>query len=145
VSLPSPEPGLVVHFEYLWAREAVRGREHGRYARPCLIVACTPKEQGGPKVLIVPITHSEPDEDTEAIEIPVATRQRLGLDGDRSWLILDEVNEFDWPGPDLQHNKEGEFHYGLIPPVLFDAATAGLLASARAGSLTKIPRREVKA
>lgn len=145
MSLPSPEPGLVVHFEYLWAQEAVRGREHGRYARPCLIVACRPQEPGGPKVLIAPITHSEPDGDTEALEVPAATRQRLGLDGDRSWLILDEVNEFDWPGPDLQHNKAGEFGYGLVPPKLLEAATACLIASARAGSLTKIPRSEVKA
>lgn len=145
MSLPSPEPGLVIHHEYLWAREAVRGREHGRYARPCLIVAVTSQKAGGPKVLIAPITHSEPDDDTEAVEIHTATRTRLGLDGQRSWLILDEVNEFEWPGPDLQHNKHGDFHYGLVPPAVFEAAKRGLLESARAGNLTRIPRSEVKA
>ena len=145
MSIPSPEPGLVIHYDYLWAYEARRGLEYGRYARPCLIIAVTSHKDGPSKVLVVPITHREPDSDTEAAEVHPATRARLGLDGERCWIILDEINAFDWPGPDLRQNKHGDFSYGVVPPALFEAAKQGLLQSARAGQLTQIPRSEVKA
>jgi hypothetical protein len=31
-----------------------------------------------------------------------ATNQRLGLDAERSWVMLTEANRFVWPGPDLR-------------------------------------------
>lgn len=144
MSVPSPEAGLVIQYDYLWAYEAKRGHEYGRYPRPCLIIAVLP-DGASKKVLVAPITHSAPDAETEAVEIPAATRARLGLDGNRSWVILDEINEFEWPGPDLRKNKLGNFEYGFIPPTLFAAAKEGLKRSAQAKNLTKIPRSEVKA
>ena len=38
MAIPDPEPGLVVHFNYLWSSEFDRGREEARYPRPCAIV-----------------------------------------------------------------------------------------------------------
>ena len=32
-----------------------------------------------------------------AIEIPAQTKKRLGLDEDRSWIMLTEANRFVWP------------------------------------------------
>lgn len=145
MSVPSPESGLVIHYDYLWAYEAQRGLEYGRYARPCLIIAVMPQKDGPSTVLVAPITHCEPDPDTAAVELHAATRARLGLDGEPCWIILDEINAFDWPGPDLRQNKQGDFSYGMVPPAVLEAAKQGLLQSARAENLTKIPRSEVKA
>lgn len=95
--------------------------------------------------MIAPITHSKPDEEADALELPFATKSRLDLDGEKSWIILDEINEFDWPGHDLCHNKQGRFDYGLVPPALLEKVNAGLLASARRQCLTKIPRNSMRA
>ena len=43
-------------------------------------------------------THSAPRRVDDAIEIPPATQQRLGLDSERSWIVITEANEFVWPG-----------------------------------------------
>jgi hypothetical protein len=29
-------------------------------------------------------------------------KRHLGLDGERSWIVLDEINDFIWPGHDLR-------------------------------------------
>jgi hypothetical protein len=34
MAIRDPEPGLVVHFNYLWSSEFDRGREEARYPRP---------------------------------------------------------------------------------------------------------------
>ena len=41
--------------------------------------------------------------------------------GNRSWIILDDFNEFLWPGYDLRSisGKSGRYDYGLLPPALF--------------------------
>jgi hypothetical protein len=39
LNLPSPKPGLVIGFSYLWATEYRQGAEEGRKDRPCAIVA----------------------------------------------------------------------------------------------------------
>jgi hypothetical protein len=38
VSLPTPEPGLVIPYAYLWRHEYNRGLEEGRKTRPSVIV-----------------------------------------------------------------------------------------------------------
>jgi hypothetical protein len=69
----------------------------------------------------VPITHSEPRDPNVAVEIPLPVKRHLGLDSERSWVILDELNEFAWPGFDLRPIKgdDGRVDYGLLPPRLF--------------------------
>ena len=47
-----------------------------------------------------------PHDPEAAVEIPLATKMRLGLDDDRSWIILTEANRFTWPGPDLLISME---------------------------------------
>ena len=49
-------------------------------------------------------------------------KQHLGLDSERSWVILDEVNIFTWPGFDLRPIRRGEsrIDYGILPPKFFD-------------------------
>ena len=51
-------------------------------------------------------------------EIPSATKRRLGLDDQRSWVILTEANLFTWPEPDLRPTRRGEAAsvlYGKMP------------------------------
>ena len=48
-------------------------------------------------VTVAPITHRDPDEPDVAVELPTATKERLGLDADRSWVIVSETNKFVWP------------------------------------------------
>jgi mRNA-degrading endonuclease toxin of MazEF toxin-antitoxin module len=92
VSLPIPEPGLVVRYGYLWRSEHKRGQEEGRKDRPCVIVLTVRQETGRSVVLVAPITHAPPKTSDEAVEIPLQTKQRLGLDDARSWVVVNEVN-----------------------------------------------------
>jgi hypothetical protein len=94
-------------------------------------------------VVVLPITHSQPDKDTDSIEIPLNTKLRLGLDGSRSWIVVSEANRFRWPGPDLRRTGPGDsFAYGKIPPDFFDKVVKHFLASARSQRLSIIPRTE---
>jgi len=49
---------------------------------------CETTRQGELQIGVAPITHSDPGSDDEAIEIPQAVRQHLGLgDNGQSWVI----------------------------------------------------------
>ena len=53
-------------------------------------------------------THAPPPDPFFALEIPHVTKQRLGLDAERSWVMLSEANRFIWPGPDLRPLRGGD-------------------------------------
>lgn len=149
MSWPKPEPGLVIRYAYLWQREADQGRDEGSKDRPCAIVLTLLRESDTPPsppvVRVLPITHSPPGNPDDAIEIPAATKQRLGLDAQRSWIILTEANDFIWPGPDLRPLANGDpatIAHGMLPPRFFAALREKLIARWRAGpsgSLKRLP------
>ena len=119
MSLPVPKPGLVIRYAYLWESEAREGREEGSKDRPCAIVLVVLREGNHPIVRVLPVTHSPPSDTTDALEIPAATKKRLGLDSERSWVVLTEANDFIWPGPDLRPvpgSDPGTVAYGFLPP-----------------------------
>ncbi|MFN3835927.1 MAG: growth inhibitor PemK [Glycocaulis sp.] len=97
---------------------------------------------GDTVVTVAPITHSPPRDPEAAIEIPAATRRRLGLDGERSWIIAADLNRFIWPGTDLRPVSpgSGRFVYGLIPGSLHTAVKERVLALAKAGKLGSTAR-----
>jgi hypothetical protein len=67
-------------------------------------------------VVVAPITHRPQIGNTSAIEIPALTKQRLGLDEARSWIVTDDLNVFVWPGPDLRLiDQTRGIAYGLLP------------------------------
>ena len=141
--LPSPEPGLVISFAYLWRHEHNRGQEEGRKDRPCLIVlSVTTGGRNTPRVTVAAITHTPPHADAFAVEVPPKVKQHLGLDDERSWIILDEVNQFDWPGFDLRPvpGEDNRFAYGFVPPRLYDTAKATLLEASARRAVAIIPR-----
>jgi hypothetical protein len=129
MAFPAPQLGLVVSYSYLWHYEHRQGREEGRKNRPCVIVlAVTQTESDMTVVRVVPVTHSVPDDLSAAMELPTAVKRHLGLDSERSWIILDEINEFAWPGFDLRPipGSSDRFTYGFLPPRLFNSLLVGL-------------------
>jgi len=122
VNLPDPEPGLVIRYSYLWLREHRQGQEEGVKDRPCAIVLAARPHDDHTQVIVVPVTHSPPDDFAEALELPGAVKRHLGLDSERSWIVLNESNLFEWPGPDLRRvgdRDDGSVAYGLLPPRFF--------------------------
>jgi hypothetical protein len=122
MSLPEPEPGLVISYCYLWRHERAGGHEEGRKDRPCVILVAVERQQSGDIVVVaLPVTHRPPDDAGTAVEIPQAVKRQLGLDFERSWIVVNEANQFLWPGYDLRKIPgRGEFHYGFLPPRFFN-------------------------
>ena len=68
------------------------------------------------------MTHS-PTEEARSIAIPPRVKRHLGLDDDDSWIVLDEANEFFWPGVDLRpisRSKPGIWTFGVLPAEIFE-------------------------
>ena len=143
MSLPTPEPGLVIPYAYLWRHEHRKGQEEGRKVRPSVIVLAVQNSKcGAPRVTVAPITHTPPARDGEAVELPPRVKQALGLDDDRSWIVLDEVNQFAWPGYDIRPvpGSKDRFAYGFIPPKLYDVVIRRILELATDRRVAEIPR-----
>jgi hypothetical protein len=127
---PEPEVGLVISYAYLWKEEEERGQVEGRKDRPCAIVLAVdhpdPNAGGLKRVAVAPITHVPPNDPNVAVEIPARVKEYLGLDSDRSWVVLEEVNVFTWPGFDLRPVRRGEtrVEYGMLPPKFFQQLIA---------------------
>ena len=142
---PVPQAGLVVRYSYLWESEALEGREEGVKDRPCAIVLVAHDEDGRHRVQVLPVTHRPPADPSTAVEIPATVKNRLGLDSERSWVVLTELNEFIWPGPDLRPAVRGDLAsaaYGFLPPRLFRAVRDRYLALHAARQLKFVQRTE---
>ena len=142
---PVPQPGLVIRYSYLWEREAREGRDEGVKDRPCAIVLVLLRDGDAPIVRVLPITHTAPADLADALEIPLATKQRLGLDSGRSWVVLTEANDFIWPGPDLRPAVSGEpssVAYGMLPPGFMKALRARLIERWRTERVRAVGRTE---
>lgn len=131
MSLPTPQAGLIIRYSYLWAREHDGGREEGVKDRPCAVLLATRTDAGDLRVIVLPITHAVPQDPKSAVEIPLPTKRRLGLDDDQSWVVLSERNSFIWPGPDLRFGPDRSpqsVALGLLPAKLFTAIRNGFLS-----------------
>lgn len=146
--MPFPEPanGLVVRYSYLWREEHLKGQEEGVKDRPCAIILVVANEENGDRtVTVLPITHTPPRQSGDAIEIPAATKRRLGLDDEKSWVVLNEANRFIWPGPDLRPLRQGDpesVAHGLLPESLFEQIRTAFLAKVRARKVSAVSRSE---
>ena len=145
MALPEPVPGLVIRYSYLWAEEHRRGQEEGVKDRPCAIVLMTADAQGEQWVTVLPVTHTPPANREFSVEIPAATKRRLGLDDERSWVVLSEANRFLWPGPDLRPARQGDARtvaYGQLPYALFEEIRKKFISAVRARRAAVVPRSE---
>lgn len=143
MALPDPAPGLVISYAYLWHDQHRAGAEEGRKARPCAIVVASTDEDGDTKVYVAPITHSRPDTDPHAVELPLAVKRRLGLDDAPSWVVTRELNRFIWPGYDLRpisRDAPEVFSWGFLPVEVFAALKRGIAAHQRERRLRLTPR-----
>ncbi len=145
MALPEPAPGLVIRYSYLWREEHLKGREEGVKDRPCAIVLAITNENRDKIVTVLPITHAAPRHTGDAIEIPPATKRRLGLDDERSWVVLTEANRFFWPGPDLRPARQGDaasVAFGLLPEGLFEEIRRRFISKVREHNAQAVPRTE---
>ncbi len=146
MALPDPKPGLVIRYAFLWREEAAKGREESSKDRPCAVVLTTRKDGDRTQIVVAPITHTDPGQGAPAIEIPTATKQRLGLDDERSWIITNEINVFEWPGPDIRpipgqgRSEDQRFAYGYLGPKTLKAMIDGILAQRQRGALSRVNR-----
>jgi mRNA-degrading endonuclease toxin of MazEF toxin-antitoxin module len=139
-AFPEPEPGLVIRHAYLWWNEARAGREEGRKDRPCVIIHLRRNEHQELETFICPITHTPPEHPEKAMSIPAATKVRLGLDDDQSWIITTEINRFIWPGPDIRAAPGVRSAYGLLPEAMTRDLIARVRAHAQDNSLVVVSR-----
>lgn len=141
MALPEPRPGLVIRYDYLWAREAAAGRDQGKERPACVIAATDPSVE--PRfVVIVPITHTAPTGDTIGIEIPPKVRRAIGLDDAPCWVVVSEYNVDEWPNAGLAPvpGSPGVFAHGFIPPRLFASIKSrflDLVEKRRAGGVRR--------
>jgi hypothetical protein len=136
---------LVIRYSYLWLREHRDGREEGTKDRPCAIVLAAHAHEGETRVLVVPVTHSPPENLGAALELPPIVKQHLGLDTGRSWVVLSESNLFDWPGPDLRRvgdRDDSSAAYGFLPPRLFAELRRRFLVLEAASRSRRVRRTE---
>lgn len=135
-----PKPGMVINYGYLWARQVNEGLTHGEKFRPSLILAVK-QEDDRKMVYVSPVTHTPPFYPEESLIIPMEERTRLGFDthhayeaGEKpldlatpktSWLMLSEVNKFEWPGTEIRsvpRRTEKRQFYGFISGKFLAAA-----------------------
>ncbi len=143
--LPKPVQGLVIRYSYLWRAEQRRGQEEGVKDRPCAVVLVTTTEDDEEVVTVLPITHTPPADDLFAVEIPSITKTRLGLDAERSWVVLSEANRFVWPGPDLRplpNADAASAALGLLPYKFAEELRLRFLAHIKARRAHIVPRTE---
>ncbi len=129
MALPTPDPGLVISYAYLWEQESQQGLVEGRKTRPCVLILAVEAHMGSTRVTVAPITHRPPTDKTSAIEIPARIKQHLGLDDAASWVVISEVNQFIWPGYDLRPiaGHSDKYAYGFLPPHLFEKLRSTLV------------------
>lgn len=140
-----PHAGLVIRYAYLWSREAALGRDEGVKDRPCAVLLAAQTRDGRTAVTVLPVTHTLPTDPAHAVEIPAKVKRRLGLDGDRSWIVLTEVNQFFWPGPDLRPvagDESGGVAYGELPGDLYRQVRDRWLTLYDRGLMKQVARTE---
>lgn len=123
----------------------MRGIDEGSKDRPCAVVLVILEFKKRPLVRVLPITHTPPVDKEGALELPLETKQRLGLDDERSWVILDEANDFRWPGPDLRPRVNGDFAsvvYGRLPPFFMKVLVEKLKSRLKNRRLEIVQRTE---
>jgi hypothetical protein len=142
MSLPTPRPGLVIRYAFLWSHEQTQGRDEAAKDRPCAIVLASRKLRDGTvRTVVAPITHRPPDDPAASVAIPSKVAAALGLDAGEHWIRVDELNVFGWPGYDLRPvpGSTRRYDYGMLPKEFFERVRAAILERQRrlAGSFTE--------
>jgi hypothetical protein len=78
-------------------------------------------------VVVLPITHTPPADPAGTVEIPAAVKRHLGLDDERSWIVVAEGSD--------------RYDYGFLPPRFFNQVIDAFAAWHRAHK-AKLTSRE---
>ncbi len=133
--------GDVIRYSYLWWREHEAGEESGRKFRPCVVVVAVQRQADDVvRFSVAPITSVAPKE-RPAIELAAGVKRNLQLDATPSWVICDELNQFDWPTTDIANVPGGGFSLGVLPPSLLKKIREKLIEAGTSGGLRVTDRR----
>ncbi len=74
--------------------------------------------------------------------MPQAVARTLGLDADRHWVRVTQLNRFIWPGYDLRPRPDvpERVDYGFIPQAFFERIRSAILAENKRTKISFIPR-----
>jgi hypothetical protein len=137
---PDPFPGLVIGYSYLWHHDYKLERDFSEKPATHGVVLSVEEEVGDKLVIVAALTDIK-RRDTEGIELPEATRIRLGLPSPQYWIIISEVNRFVWPGPDLRSvSALTENGLSAIPPALFETVKSAMRALSKRDQLKAVTR-----
>ena len=140
---PDPQIGQIVRFDYLWRDEQMNGRTEGAKERPCaIVIALRPDEKGDPSVMLAPITHAPPRSNQVSLEIPSQAKAATGLDEERSWLVLSEINLVKWSDAGIIPAHKGQWLYGALPRGLTVKAAAMVKEDLKQSRAKIVDRRE---
>lgn len=132
---------MVVRYDYLWSDEEKAGRREGAKVRPCAVaLARKIDDQGRIHVMLVPITHSQPTDPAAAIEIPSAVKRNLGMDDERSWILMRDVNIVAWDDPGIIPVSRSRWDYGFLPEKLTRKIIDAISGRMRVNKLRMINR-----
>lgn len=123
----APEPGLVIRYDFLWQADEATGAEYGLKDRPCVVIlVSSPRDDNARDVIVCPISHTPPDAETPAVEIPYKVARYLRLDPGRMWITTRQVNVFRWEDGRIPvgvtRPRKGAWAFGRLPRKLAEAA-----------------------
>ena len=129
--------GLVISYNYLWAREHDRHEETGRKARPACVQIIIADGASGTVVALFPITRQPPQAERTALSIPEMDARRIGLTIP-SWVIVDEWNLDDLAkSPHIADSRP----IGLLSPAFMKRVRGAAADRIRAHRYRSVPRR----
>lgn len=117
MTLPTPVPGLVIGYEFLFRTDKAKGKENAAKPHPCAIIIVSKDVLGRQRVTVLAISHTPPSKSEEAYYLPLSAKEcnAAGLDGLPQWVNIQDANSFDWPGFDLARSApDGSYTYGRL-------------------------------
>jgi hypothetical protein len=129
-----PTKGLVISYNYLWAREHDRHEESGRKARPVCVQIIIANSESTTVVALFPIP---PLVGQTALAIPEMDAHRIGPTTP-SWIIVDEWNLDDLArSPHIADSRP----IGLLSPAFMKRVRTAAADRIRARRYRSVPRR----
>lgn len=131
-----PVNGLVISYNYLWAREYDRHEDSGRKARPACVQIIIADGKGGTIVALFPITSQPPQSERTALAIPELDARRVGLTNP-SWIVVDEWNLDDLAkSPHIADSRP----IGMLSPAFMKRVRAAAADRIRVRRYRSVPR-----
>ena len=136
-----PKVGWVFRYSYLWHWQHLEGREEADKDRPALVLAIVATLEDGTPVVRRPSDHAYATFPPGRCRRDSAgDKASLGLDDERSWIVLTESNRFAWPGPDVRPLDTDSGYHGSLPPALFEEVKRRFVGLARSQRHQATPR-----